>query len=186
MSEEMFRIHTPASAAPAARETLEKVSKQFGFVPNLMGIMANSPPLMKAYLQLSQLLRETGFSPLEQQLLLLVVSVENRCAYCVAAHSASLKRAGASAEIIGPLRDGKPLTDAKLEALRRFATTVVRSRGFPDKVEIGAFLAAGYEPNRILDVILAVGLKTLSNYTNHIANTPLDSTFSAERWGKMP
>jgi len=181
---ELFPVHTLDTAPLAGREILAQINQKYGFVPNLMGVMANAPPLLKGYVTLSKLLTETSLSPLEQQILLLIVSAENHCHYCVAVHSAGAKRAGATAEIVESVRTERPLKDAKLEVLRRFAITVVKTRGFPEARDIEVFLSAGYGHNQILEVILAIGLKTLSNYTNHIAHTPLDAAFASERLDK--
>ena len=50
----------------------------------------------------------------------------------------------------------------------------------PEEVE--AFLAAGYARSHVFDVILGISLKRLSNYSNHIADTPLDAPFQAQAW----
>ena len=85
---------------------------------------------------------------------------------------------------IQALRDQKPLPDAKLEALRNFTLTMVRSRGNPSQADIKAFQDAGYGNQHVLDVILGISMKTLSNYTNHMADTPLDEPFKPMVWEK--
>jgi alkylhydroperoxidase family enzyme len=80
------------------------------------------------------------------------------------------------------LRAGKPLPDQRLEALRRFTTAVVAARGWIDEAEVAAFQEAGYDPQQLLGVVLGVGMKTLSNYTNHIAGTELDAPFQHRAW----
>ncbi|TAK33558.1 MAG: hypothetical protein EPO40_00060 [Myxococcaceae bacterium] len=84
-------------------------------------------------------------------------------------------------QFIDALRDGRPLGDAKLEALRGLTTALVRGRGHaPSEVE--AFVAAGYRVEQVLEVLVGVTMKTLSNYTNHLAATPLDKVFQARAW----
>ncbi|MCG8435980.1 MAG: carboxymuconolactone decarboxylase family protein [Gammaproteobacteria bacterium] len=86
--------------------------------------------------------------------------------------------------MVAALREGTPIPDMKLEALRRFTAKVVQSRGFVSEQDIEDFLAAGYGNEQILEVILGVGLKTLSNYTNHFADTPVDQAFQPQAWSK--
>src|SRR5579863_5395640 len=144
---ELYRVHTHETAPIAARDVLTQVEERFGFIPNLMGVMANAPSLLKAYVTLSKLLTETSFSPTEQQILLLTISQQNGCDYCVAAHSMGARFAGVPLETVEAIRDGHKLKEAKLEALRRFTALVVATRGFPTPIEIDALLSAGYNRN---------------------------------------
>jgi alkylhydroperoxidase family enzyme len=78
-------------------------------------------------------------------------------------------------------RTEQPIADPRLEALRRLAEALVRGRGHAD-AEVAHFLAAGYQPSQVVEVLVGVTLKTLSNYTNHLAITPLDGVFEARAW----
>lgn len=177
-----FKIHTIESAPKSARGALEVANQKFGFVPNLLGELAAAPAAAKAYVTLSGLLEEASFSPLEVNLMLAAASVANECEYCVAAHSGGLKQAGLADDQIEAVREARALDDPKLEALRAFTASVVETRGHPNEREIEAFLDAGFTKEQILEVLVAVAMKTLSNYTNHIANTPLDKQLEAFAW----
>lgn len=179
-----FKIHDVQSAPEAARETLEGVKSKYGFVPNMMGIMAAAPPALKAYATLSGLLDETSFSPVERQILLLTISRENECHYCMSAHTASAKAAGVADDVVEALRAGRSLPDTRLEGLRRFTARVLETRGHPPAEDLKAFDDAGFKQAQVLEVLLAIGMKTLSNYTNHIADTPLDDAFAKTEWRK--
>lgn len=180
-----YTVHTPNSAPAAAREILNGAKKGFGFVPNLLGVMAEAPTLVKAYTTLSRIFEETSFSAAERQVVLLAVSYENGCEYCVAAHSVIAGMQKVPGDVVGAIRDGKPIADAKLEALRRFTAAVTRTRGWPSKDDARAFMSAGYAQAQVLEVILGVGIKTLSNYANHVAETPLDEAFAKATWSKV-
>lgn len=179
-----YTVHTQDTAPEAARETLARAKKAFGFVPNLLGVMAEAPALLNAYTTLSRIFDETSFSPAERQVVLLTVSYENGCDYCVAAHSVIAGMQKVPGDVVGAIRDGKPIADAKLEALRRFTAAVTKTRGRPSEDDTTTFLAAGYSQAQVLEVVLGVGMKTLSNYTNHIAKTPLDQAFAKAAWSK--
>ncbi|MFP3939936.1 MAG: carboxymuconolactone decarboxylase family protein [Thermoanaerobaculia bacterium] len=179
-----FPIHTVDSAPEGSRETLEQAKQTFGMVPNLLGVLANAPAAAQAYTQVAGILEESSFSPEELQTILLAVSVENECHYCVAAHSALAAQAGLPEEAIEDLRNGEPLEDDRLEALRRFAEALVRERGWVGDDALQAFLDAGYSRQQVLETVTAAALKTLSNYVNHLAETPVDGPF--ERWTWSP
>ena len=91
---------------------------------------------------------------------------------------------GVSEADIQSLKNETPLANAKLEALRSFAKTLVAKRGWADESDMEAFFSAGYTRQSALDVVLAVSFKTISNYTNHIFDTPLDLAFAKQAWQK--
>lgn len=180
-----YPVHAIENAPDAAAaEELAKAKSAYGFVPNLLGVMAEAPSLLKAYRALSQLFDETSLSPAERQVVLLAVSYENGCEYCVAAHSVIAGMQKVPGDVVESIRGGQPIADARLQALRRFASAVVATRGLPSDADTQAFLDAGYSRGQILEVVLGVGMKTLSNYTNHIAHTPLDQAFAPAAWSK--
>jgi AhpD family alkylhydroperoxidase len=177
-----FPVRDAETAPPAARPVLEGARKKMGFVPNLLGTLANSPALLEGYTTLAAIFEKASFSPTERQIVLLAASAENVCEYCVAAHSVIAGMQKVDPEVVGALRDGRPIADAKLEALRSFTTEVVNSRGRPGPEAVGRFVEAGYTPAHAFEVVLGVGLKTLSNYADHLAGTPLDAAFASAKW----
>jgi len=177
-----FTFYETSDAPETAKPLLEKGEQAFGFVPNILKGMAEAPALLEGYLTLSGLFDQTSFSPVERQVVLLAVSHENKCHYCMAAHSGVAQMAGADEQTIKALRENTPIPDDKLEALRQFTRTVAEKRGHVADAEIEAFLAAGYDKRQVLEVILGVGMKTLSNYTNHITETPLDAQLEPMAW----
>jgi alkylhydroperoxidase family enzyme len=84
--------------------------------------------------------------------------------------------------IINNLRDNKSLDDPKLEALRNFTSLMVDKRGWATEQEIDDFLGAGYDQTQILELIVGIAQKTISNYVNHIAKTPLDEQVKPFAW----
>jgi len=177
-----FTTHTPETATDEGREVLEKAKAKFGFIPNLLGNMAEAPATAKAYLALGDLLGETSFSATEQQVILLAVSRFNECTYCIGAHSAAALMQKVPADVVESIRNDEAVADPKLEALRRFTTLVVEQRGWLSDEDTGQFLAAGYNRQQILEVVLGIAMKTISNYTNHFADTELDEAFAAHAW----
>ena len=166
------------NAPEAAREVLAGAEKKYGFVPNLLGNMAYAPALLKAYLAVGELFEQSSLSPTERQVVLLAVSRKNNCEYCIAAHSTIAAMQKVPAEVIEAVSNGRPIADHKLEALRRYVTETVESRGWPSEEARWQFEEAGYTSAQALEVILGIGMKTLSNYTNHLAGTEIDPAFA--------
>lgn len=171
------------NAKPEAQDLLLGVEKAFGFTPNLMKVFASSPATLKAYLTLSEIFSKSTLTPTEQQLALLAVSFENACTYCVAAHSMIAKKmAGVDSLDLNALREGKSLPNKKHDSLVRFTKELVKKRGNVSDSDIADFKSAGYGDEQVLELILAASFKTLSNYANHIAKTPIDSAFAEYKW----
>jgi len=177
-----FTPQTLSTVATEGLEVLEQVRDKYGFIPNLMGNMAQAPAAAKAYLALGNLMGETSFDATEQQVILLATSRYNECEYCMGAHSAISAMQMVPADVVESIRSDQPIENRKLEALREFTTTVVDQRGVLSRDQTVAFLSAGYSEAQILEVILGVAMKTVSNYTNHIAQTDLDPAFADYAW----
>ena len=178
-----FKVHTKDSAPNGSQQTLEATEKAFGFTPNLIGVLAESPSAVSAYRELAgNIETKSSLSRTEQQIVLLTVSFENQCEYCVAAHTTIGQMQKIPNEVLEALRQGGPINDPKLEALRNFTSSIVRNRGLLSQDELNQFISAGYTQQAVLDVLVGVAMKTISNYTNHIAKTPLDSQFKANEW----
>jgi len=177
-----FTIHTIESAPEGSRETMRAIERKFGFVPNLIGELGAAPAALNAYAALSGLLETTSLTPIEQQLVLAATSIANGCDYCVAAHSMGLKMTGLSQDQIDAIRGGRELADGRLDALRRFTLALVTKRGRPSGSEVQAFLEAGFREAQVLEVLVGVAAKTISNYTNHLADTPLDPQMKGFAW----
>ncbi|MBU2581677.1 MAG: carboxymuconolactone decarboxylase family protein [Alphaproteobacteria bacterium] len=177
-------ILTIETATGKAKSLLESAKEKLGFVPNMYGTMSNEPALFEAYSSgYASFRAECGFTPVEQEVIFLAVSRANECHYCMAAHSfVADKMSGVPTEVTDALREGRALPDAKLEALRHFTTIMVESRGRPTDADVAAFKAAGYSERNILGVILAISVKTLSNYSNHVFHTPVDEVFAPRVW----
>ncbi|MBN6054145.1 carboxymuconolactone decarboxylase family protein, partial [Nonomuraea sp. RK-328] len=177
-----FRVYDESDAPEAARPMLEAAKKRMGFVTTLNGVMAESPELLAGYNALAEQFGRSSLPGPAKHVVWIVASVENGCEYCVAAHSTMALRSRVPAEVVDALRAGEPLRDEALEAARRLTRAMVAQRGWVDDAEVEAFLAAGYTRRHVLDIVLGVGMKTLSNYTNHIAHTPLDPAWQGQEW----
>jgi uncharacterized peroxidase-related enzyme len=180
VSTALFVPQTVESAPEKSKPILQNVKKAFGFIPNLMATFANNPTALEGYVALDGVFEKGSFTPVERQLILLAASVENGCRYCTAAHSTILKAFHVPAEVVSAVRSDLPVPDPKLNALATLTKEIVSERGHVRAQTIENFLAAGYGKEQVLEVLIGVALKTMSNYLDHISPTELDQSFRSE------
>lgn len=173
----------PAHAQGAQKQVLDKAKAQVGFIPNMYANMANAPAALDTYLHGYGLFRsESGFTPPEQEVVFLAASAVNDCGYCMAAHSMIADKVSkVSPEVLAAIRAGRPIPDPRLAALHRITTEMARTRGQPSPDAVQAFLDAGFEEQKLLYIVLALAVKTISNFTNHAFATEVDQRFAGYR-----
>lgn len=179
-----LKIHTIESAPEASKVLLEGSQKAYGMIPGLHGVLAGSPGLLNAYQTLHELFVASSFNEEELTVVWQTINVEHECHYCVPAHSAIAGMMKVDNDINEALRNRTPLANPKLEALRNMTLSMVRNRGNVSEQDLSTFYAAGYGQQQVLDIILGLSQKVISNYTNHIAKTPVDAPFQKFAWTK--
>ncbi len=179
-----FTLHDTNSAPEKSKPLLENSQKAFGMIPGLHAVMADAPTVLDGYQKLHQLVLDSSFDNDETTVVWQTINVEHACHYCVPAHTGIAKSMKVSDDIINALRDETPLPSDKLEALRTFTLAVVRKRGEVNSEDLKAFYEAGYQRSHVLEVILVLSQKVMSNYINHIAETPVDEPFQKFAWKK--
>lgn len=178
-----FELDTIESAPESVRCELQAAKDAYGAVPNLYRGLAASPATLKVYLGMNEALKEHGqLSPIEQQVVYLTVSAENGCTYCMGAHSVLADMAQMPEQTLIALREQRPLPDSRLDALRKFTLSMMRHRGWVPEQDVAEFQAAGFDQRHLLEVLTIMAQKTISNYYNHIAETPLDPMFEKRVW----
>tara|TARA_R110002049_G_scaffold286624_2_gene468424 strand:- start:1119 stop:1682 length:564 start_codon:yes stop_codon:yes gene_type:complete len=175
-------IHNLETAPEESKVFLEKSQKAYGSIPGLHGVLAGSPGLLEAYQTLHELFVNSSFNNDELTVVWQTINVEHACHYCVPAHTGIAKMMKVDDAITEALRNETPLEDSKLEALRKMTLSIVRNRGNSSDADIKAFFDAGYGERQLLEIILGLSQKTISNYTNHIAETPIDEGFKKFAW----
>jgi uncharacterized peroxidase-related enzyme len=177
---------TTETADPISKNILEAAQKGMGMIPNMYGGMANNPALLDAYSHAYKSFRENaGFTSQEQEIIFLSVAYENDCDYCMAAHSfVADMMSKVPTEVTDAIRNNTEIKDPKYRALSLFTRAMTVKRGNPSQEDIALFLNAGYTENHILGVITGIGVKTMSNYFNHVFNTPVDDAFKGRTWIK--
>ncbi len=180
-----FDIKTVENAPENSKAALAAAKKAYGFSPNLLSTMANHPALLNNYWEGSATLdANSTLSGQEQQVAFLSASYENNCHYCMAAHTTIGQMHKIDQGILDALRTGTALPDPKLEALSQYVKATTIKRGRVSQADIDAFLAVGYTQEHLLEVITIVSLKVMTNYINYVAQTPIDTPFTANSWEK--
>ena len=179
-----LKIYNIENSPEESKELLEKSLKDFGMIPGLHAVLAGSPGLFKAYKTIHELFVNSSFNRDELTVVWQTINVEHACQYCVPAHTAIAKMMKVNDTITDALRNETPLENEKLEVLRAMTLTIVRNRGHVTPENLNTFYSAGYKERQVLDIILGLSQKIISNYTNHIANTPIDMGFQKFAWSK--
>lgn len=171
-------------AAPEAAATLRRAESTFGFVPQLLGGMANVPALLTTYFDaLERFRRDSTFSAMEQEVIFLTLGWEHASPYTMAMHSAVADQAsGLPKPIIEAIRYGGLIDDPKLSALHETTRVMLRTRGRPTQGKLAPFFEAGYQDRHLLEIVLAISMATLSCYSDHLLQPTLDDAYSTYAW----
>lgn len=174
------------NASQEQKKILDKAKKANGMIPNMYRNMVNLTGLQDTYdTGYHHFRKDSGFTPAEQEVVFLTISIANECGYCTAAHSYLADNVSKTPEeVTQAIRQGKEIGDKKLKALHDFTKIMNESRGNPTPEQAKAFLEAGYSEKQILAIILAQAVKTISNYSNHIFHTEVDEAFSGSKLEK--
>ncbi|HBO9149995.1 TPA: carboxymuconolactone decarboxylase family protein [Pseudomonas aeruginosa] len=170
-------VLTLENAPEAARPFLQTALNNSGYIPNLLGVLANAPAALETYLTVSGLNAKASLGLPEREVVQLVAATTHGCDFCVAGHTAVARN---KARL--PERARGELPDARYEALADFTRAVIASRGAVTDEQFEAFRAAGFDQAQALEVILGVSLATLCNFANVFARTPLNAELEQYRW----
>ena len=168
---------------PSTDSTIEaalvSVQRQLGFIPNLFQEMKATPAVLEVYLKGQEALSKCSLTPKEQQVVQLTIAAYNDCHYCKAAHGWLGKKMELSYEDVQAIRSGGSLeTEPQLANLVQATKLILEKRGWLDPEELTRLEQQGIHRTKLYEIIALIGLKTISNYINHIAQTPIDEQFS--------
>lgn len=167
-----FDIPTHATVSPANQALFDTLKKGLGMVPNLYATLAHSETALGNYLAFQN--AKSSINGKAREVVNLVVSQINACEYCLAAHTVIGGMVGFTPEQIIEIRRGSATFDAKLDALARLVRNIATERGHADPALVDAFLAAGWTQGNLVDVIVAIGDKTVTNYLHGTTKVPVD------------
>jgi len=173
-----YTVPTKADVSAANQGIFENLQKGLGFVPNLYAYFAKNETALGDYLALQN--RKSTLKAKEREVINLVTSQINGCRYCQSAHTVLGKMNGFSEEQVLEIRKGSASFDSKLDALAKFTASVVENRGHATDASKEAFFAAGYTEANMIDVIIVVGDKIISNYLHNLTGFAIDFPLAAE------
>jgi len=168
-------LHTQDTAPEASRPFVDKALANNGFLPNLIGVLANSPQALQTYMTVSGINAETSLTLTEREVVQITAARIHGCDFCIAGHTAiALKKAQLPVETVRALQQGKDTGDAKMDAVRAFSEAVIATRGGVSDDALAAFKSAGYNDQQALEVVLGISLATLCNFANTLAGSSIN------------
>ncbi len=173
-----FKVPTKAEVSENNQAIFDKLNASLGFVPNLYAYYAKNETALPDYLALQN--RKSTLKTKEREIVNLVVSQFNGCRYCQSAHTVLGKMNGFTEDQILEIRGGSASFDSKLDALARFTLSVVENKGRATEAAKENFFSAGYNEANLIDVVINVGDKIISNYIHNLAGFEIDFPVAPE------
>lgn len=168
-------LHTEASAPEGSRAGVQRAAAANGFLPNLIGILANAPGALETYQAVGQINARSELTLAEREAVQITAARIHGCDFCVAGHTAvAVKQAQLPAAAVAALQRGDGTGDARLDAVRVFTEAVIATRGAVADAVLADFRAAGFSERQALEVVLGVSLATLCNFANSLAQSPVN------------
>jgi alkylhydroperoxidase family enzyme len=179
---EKFTLYTLDSAPEGSKPALRDLQAAFGIIPNIAGVMATSPVLIKSLVGLFGQVHGGSFTEAQIQTLLLTNAVTNDSTWAVAFHTALALTKGLKTADVEAIRAGRSPSDTKHGALSTLARTLIEKRGRIRDQDTEHFLSAGFGKDHLLEVIAVVAASTITNYTASVTKTPLEVQFQPHAW----
>ena len=168
----LFAVPSRDDVSENNQAVYDKLEKSLGMVPNIYATFAHSDSALGDYLAFEN--RRSSLRPREREVVNLVVSQINGCAYCLAAHTVVGQKVGFTADQVLEVRSGRATFDEKLDALAQFTHAVVDNRGKVSDHQTATLLDAGYTEENVIDIVMAVSGITTTNYLHNITEVPVD------------
>lgn len=178
----IFEVQTIDQAPEGSRAPLRKLQQIFGMVPNVAGVIANSPVLANIFVPMFEAVHGGTFTEAEIQTLLLTNAVTNSCAWAVAFHTHLALEAGLDPADVQAIRERRTPREPRCAALSGYARSLIETRGHLGDEAVGALLSAGFRAEQALEALAVSAASTITNYTLNLAEPPLESMFQAHAW----
>lgn len=167
-----FTVPTRESVSPTNQGLFDQLKKGLGMVPNLYATLAHSETALGDYLTLQN--RKSSLSAKQREVINLVVSQVNECQYCLAAHTVLGKMRGFTDDQVLELRRGRASFNIDLDTLARFVKSAAENRGKVSDAERAELLDAGFTQENVVDIVIAIGDKIITNYLHNITEVAVD------------
>lgn len=178
----IFEVQTIDQAPEGSRAPLRKLQQTFGMVPNVAGVIANSPVLANIFVPMFEGVHGGTFTETEIQTLLLTNAVTNSCAWAVAFHTHLALQAGLDPADVQAIRERRAPREPRCATLSAYARSLIETRGHLSDDAVAALLSAGFKAEQALEALAVSAASTITNYTLNIAEPPLEPMFQAHAW----
>jgi uncharacterized peroxidase-related enzyme len=179
-------LHTVQSAPEDSRPLVEQSIKNNGFLPNLIGVLANAPLALETYVTVGAINARASLTLAEREVVQITAARLHGCDFCVAGHSAvALRKAGLDKASVVALQQGHATGEPRLDAVLAFTSAVIAHRGHVSDEDLQAFLGSGFDQAQSLEVVLGVSLATLCNFVNSLAQSPVNPQLDPYRTGVL-
>ncbi|MET3896551.1 alkylhydroperoxidase family enzyme [Devosia sp. UYZn731] len=177
-----YLVLTRETAPDDASPVLAQLQQAFGFLPNVAGVMAASPALIKSFWSLFSGVHAGTFTDAELQVLLLTNAVTNGAEWAVAFHSGLALHFGIDGADVKAIRGARLPGQSRLAALSTLSRRLIEQRGKLTPAEQVEFVAAGFRPEQLLEATSVVAASTITNYVSSIAQPPVEAAFADHVW----
>lgn len=175
-----FTLHTIDTAPTASKDELVHSRHAFGWIPNLHAVLAESPTALKVYKYLHSMAQNTSFNATELTVIWQTINIQNQCHYCIPAHFTIARMLKVDETVLSALKLGTTLSDEKLKVLKDVTHAIHTHNGHLTQEEVSKFQSVGYGNQQMLEIFVILAQKIISNYTNLVAQTPIDEQFQSE------
>ncbi|MFW2176378.1 MULTISPECIES: carboxymuconolactone decarboxylase family protein [unclassified Moraxella] len=168
-------VNTVETAPEKAKERIEAVQKANGFIPNLIGVLANSPQALEMYQEVGKMNSRNSLTAEEIEVVQITAAAHNGCDFCVAGHTKVGTKLKMPENVLNALRERTDIEDnAKYQAVAQFTMQLIDKRGQVSDEELQSIKDVGYNDTNILDIVMGVALATLCNYANNVAKNDIN------------
>jgi uncharacterized peroxidase-related enzyme len=164
---------TNETADPEQKALFNAIQAQVGMVPNFLKVLANSPAALRAFLGLYGITNEGSLDPHTRERIALAIAQQNSCEYCLSAHTAIGRKAGLTSDEISANRSGTS-QDAKAAVAIKLARSLSEHTGEVTTAELIEARVAGYTDADIVEIIIHVGLNTITNMIGKASQLDID------------
>lgn len=171
----------PQPTTPAAQNVKDSAREALGFLPNLFEELSeHNPAVAELYLSTVDAIEDGTLSALEREAILLTVSRYNDCHYCTKLHRKMAVSEGLDRDTVETINSGGLPSNERLRVLVQATRLLLDKRGWLDEEDLKSLHKRGVDRAELYEINALIGLKTFSNYVNHVAQTEVDAEFALD------
>ena len=156
------------SALPEDIQTrITEIQEKAGFIPNVFMALAHRPDELRAFMAYHDalILRPSGLSKAEKEMIIVATSAKNDCLYCVVAHGAILRIYAKDSKISEQIATDYTKADItdRQKAMLVFAVKIATQAAQIDATDLALLRDNGFDDEDIWDIGAITALFALSN-----------------------